>query len=529
MKTLPLLYSKFTIFFAFLLLLIPHLQGFAQGDLSAFTATGRGVATTFTTDYQTIGINPANLGFRRSFRDPLLTIGFFEQSSSFFSGALNRGELIQTVLSPSDINLSLEEKARAVPRLQNRALSASIDFMIVGIGLSLPKAGGFAFSIRDKIQLFTRLNPTVTEIAFLGNNASYFPEVLLSNGRIIRNSTNLPENVREQVIGGGYYNNPQLAKNYGEILDGSRLSAAWYREYNFSYGVKIIDQYNLAVHIGAGAKLLRGIALIDLLAENNQLIQDNISLSPTFGLTFGEDPSNPTAPGFISPEQNASRFKKYLGAKPVGTGFGFDMGVNIVIKKNFYLGAALTNIGSINWTGNAYNLSNGRLEQIEGTGLNTYNIFAASEENIRFGGDKSLFQLNGVNEIRTQLPSTLRIGGSYEYFRTFHIGFDVIVPLNDVSGNFNEAWYGIGGDWRINRWFKFSMGFNTGGNQGGKVNIPMGITYNSSRRWYEIGFATRDISSYLASNFAGGTTISFASGFLRFKINEIRLGKARNR
>lgn len=527
MKTLPTQYCKFTIFFGCILFLFPHLPIFAQSDLSAFTATGRGVATTFTTDYQTIGINPANLGFRRSFRDPLLTIGFFEQSSSFFSGALNRREIIKTVLNPSDFNFSLEEKARAVPKLQNKALAASIDFMIVGIGLSLPKFGGLAFSMRDKIQFFTLLNPTVTEIAFLGHNASYFPEVELSNGRIIPNSPNLPERVREQVVGGGFYNNPQNAKNYGEILNNSRLSAAWYREYNFSYGTKIIDLYNLAIHIGAGVKLLRGIALIDLLAQNNQLVQDNISLSPTFGLTFGEDPNRPTAPGFISPEVGASRFRRYLAARPVGTGVGFDLGLNFVIKKNLYLGAALTNIGSINWTGNAYKLSNGRLEQIEGTGLNTYNIFAASEENIRFGGDKSLFQLNGVNEIRTQLPSTLRIGGSYEYFRTFHAGFDVIIPLNDVSGNFNEVWYGIGGDWRINRWFKFSIGFNTGGNQGDKVNIPMGITYNGSRRWYEMGIATRDISSYIASNFAGGTTVSFASGFLRFKINEIRLRKAR--
>ena len=37
----------------------------AQTELSNFTATGRGgVATTFATDYQAIGINPANLGRR---------------------------------------------------------------------------------------------------------------------------------------------------------------------------------------------------------------------------------------------------------------------------------------------------------------------------------------------------------------------------------------------------------------------------------------------------------------------------------
>lgn len=518
MKTILLNFKLLTIFLLVSLFLLTHYQSVAQGDISAFTATGRGVATTFTTDYQTIGINPANLGFRRSFRDPKITFGLFEQSSSFFSGALTRNELVKTILSPSDFNFTLEEKAKAIPRLENRALSANIDFMIIGASISLPKIGGFAFSIRDRIQFFTRLNPTVTEIAFLGQNASYFPELELASGRIIRNTPNLPERVREQVVGGGYYNNPDNAKNYGEILNNSRVSSVWYREYNVSYGTKIIDQYNLSVHAGAGVRFIRGIALIDLLAENNQLVQDNISLSPTFGLDFGEDVNSPKAPSFQSPQQGASNFRKFLGAKPVGSGFGFDIGLNFVIKRNFYLGIALNNIGSINWTGNAYKLSDGKLVQSEGTGLNSFNIFAGTQNELRFGGDKSLLQLNGVNEIRTELPSTLRIGGSYEYFRTFHIGFDVIIPTNSVSGNLNEAWYGVGGDWRINRFFKFSMGFNTGGNQGGKVNVPMGITYNAGRRFYEAGIATRDISSYFASNFAGGTTISLAFGFLRFKL-----------
>jgi hypothetical protein len=39
---------------------------FSQAEMSVYSATGRaGVATTFVTDYQAIGINPANLGFGR--------------------------------------------------------------------------------------------------------------------------------------------------------------------------------------------------------------------------------------------------------------------------------------------------------------------------------------------------------------------------------------------------------------------------------------------------------------------------------
>ncbi|MDB5236789.1 MAG: hypothetical protein JWR44_3782, partial [Hymenobacter sp.] len=42
---------------------------FAQNELSNFSATGRGgVINTFATDYQAIGINPANLGRSTNFR-----------------------------------------------------------------------------------------------------------------------------------------------------------------------------------------------------------------------------------------------------------------------------------------------------------------------------------------------------------------------------------------------------------------------------------------------------------------------------
>jgi hypothetical protein len=485
----------------------------AQLELSAFTATGRGVATTFTTDYQTIGINPANLGFRKSFRDPMLTVGFMEFNASFFSEALSRGELARSVFNPRFYNFSPEEKEQAVERFSNRALSINLDAMLFGISVSLPKWGGFAFSIRDRVQYFSRLNREVSQILFLGHNSPYFTDLLLSNGRIISNTPGLSAELRDQVVAG--FTSEEDARIYSDLLDGSRISSSWYREFNLSYGVKLIDQYNFALHAGAGVKLINGIALIDLLAEGGQLIQDNISMSPTFGLDFGND-LQVSNPSFVGLNRSASNIDKLLGARPVGRGLGLDLGINMVIKRNFYLGIAANNIGGMRWTGNAYRLNDGLLREIQGTGVNTFNILATSESSLQFAGDKSPLQWQGTNEITQQLPSVVRIGGSYEYFRTFHIGFDVIIPANRVAGNIEQPIYAIGGDYRINRWLKISSGINFGGNQGNRPNIPAGITYNASRRFYEFGIATRDISSYLV-NLDGGSTLSFAGGFARFK------------
>jgi hypothetical protein len=164
-------YTKLSAHFIFIvfLLLFLSFQSFAQLEMSAFTATGRGgAATTFATDYQCIGVNPANLGVRRSFRDPMLTLGFMEFNASFFSEGLSRGELAQTIFDPTATNFSYEEKQKAVEKFSNKANSINIDFMLVGAAIHVPKVGGFAFAMKDRFQFFANLNSTSSNILFLG-------------------------------------------------------------------------------------------------------------------------------------------------------------------------------------------------------------------------------------------------------------------------------------------------------------------------------------------------------------------------
>lgn len=485
----------------------------AQAERSVFTAVGRGVATTFTTDYQTIGINPANLGFRKSFRDPKFTFGVMEANVAMFSGTLNRQELVQTVFAPQNINLSQEEKAEAARRFTNSPFGFSFDAMLLGASIYVKKIGGFAFSINDRVQFFSRLNRTTSEIVFLGNNASYFPLLLLSNGRIISNNPNLSAEVRERVVAG--FINEQQAQTYGQILDGSRLSSNWYREFNAAYGTRLIDEYNFSLHVGGGVRLLRGLALINLVAQDGQLVRNNISMSPTFNLDFGKDLQN-SNPSFVGLQDNVSDFRKVFAAVPVGTGVAFDFGVNITVRRNFYLGVAISNIGSINWTGNAYNLADSKLREIQGGGINTYNLLVTSQNNLRLAGERAALEWRGTNNIRQQLPGVLRMGASYEYFRTFHIGVDMVMPLTEAATNIERPIFALGGDYRLNRWLKISTGINADGYQTGKINFPAGIAYTASRRFFEMGVSTRDLVTFFAKP-PGGSNLSFSFGFARFK------------
>ncbi len=497
---------------------------FAQTESTAFTATGRGgVATTFATDYQSIGINPANLGFHKSFRDPKLTLGFLEVNTTFFAEALTRKETINTIFNSGEIQFTAEEKRAAAERIANTSFSLNTDVMLMGASVKLPHNQGIAFSIRDRIQLFSRINENTAELAFMGASANYFPELLLSNGDLIPNPRYegnegmqpLTQEEEEQVIM-GLFSNQDSAKFYSEIMNGSRIASTWFREINLSYGKQLIDTYNFSLFVGAGLRYIMGITMIEMEAQNNTLTASNISLSEDFGLSFGEEDEVVSSPTF-RPPNDASAFKQMAYPRPVGRGMGFDLGITMVIRRNLYVGMAMTNVGNIKWDGNVYKVNDGKLVQFAGSGFNNFNILASDQGAFQFAGDKSPLSWEGSNSISQALPSTIRFGASYEYHRTWHIGFDVIAPRNNVPGNLESILYAIGGDFRPNRVFKISAGVNFGGNNQSKINVPLGITYIGRKGFYETGIATRDITTYMA-NFGGGSTISFAAGFLRFKL-----------
>lgn len=67
---------------------------------SSFSATGRGgTATSFVTDYQAIGINPANLGFDTDFH---IALGIGEFGYGFYSGALAKDDVRNILFNNED-------------------------------------------------------------------------------------------------------------------------------------------------------------------------------------------------------------------------------------------------------------------------------------------------------------------------------------------------------------------------------------------------------------------------------------------
>ena len=486
----------------------------AQYELSSFTTTGRGGATTFVTDYQAIGINPANLGWTAEFEEKKIAMGFSEMSYSLHSEALSKQELRDQfkAMRPTWLGgdggasdpFTYEEKLQAAQSFADAGLAMNIDLGSFGFAFTTEKFGGFGFRINDHFQWYSQLGPTASDLLFLGKTSSYFDSLTVVNDlgggnydtTVIANDPSVVQGYDQEDILNGFSAIPQMI---GEVLTDTRMSMMWYREYNFSYGKKIFEKDSVfALYGGFGIKYLQGIGILDIQAPGGEL-DAFAALSPVFGIDYG-------AAGAANPSSiSGSGFPP----KSVGSGWGYDFGVNAVLFNKLKLGLAVTNAGSITWDGNVYSIRDTLVTSTESAGLQSYNVFNSLDD---LAGDDGLLAWDGETERKVALPSMIRLGASIKLGKMLEVGVDIITPGNRVPGNLEKSVIGFGGDFKPLPFLKLQAGVMTGGNYG--TQVPLGIMLMAPSGAYEFGIASRDAVSFFVKN---GPTLSLSLGFARMR------------
>jgi hypothetical protein len=471
----------------------------AQQEYSVFTAAGRGVATTFVTDYQAIGINPANLGFKRVYDTKHVTFGLMEIGMSAYSEALTKSQLKKSATTFNSTNFTYQQKIQAANNFASKALAINADVNIFGISYQHDKIGGFAFGIRESFRYYSKFSQSTSDILFRGYGASYFDSLHLNNGTTVLNdSANYLAN--QNNIQYGSSNSPlTIAK----LFNGSKVQMLYYREYNLSYGREFKITDDIAISGGVGLKYLQGFGMINASSDGNTLTATG-AFSPNFKINFGNaSKSNPSAD---------STSKGFL-PKSAGSGVGADLGLNFVFREKLKIGAAVTNIGSITYDVNVYGVKNDTLVSINNQGFQNYNIFTQAAT---FTSGSGLFHWEGKKKVTVHLPTMVRAGGSYKISEKGEVGVDFIIPATKTPGNFQTMLWSVGGDFKPFRWLRLSGGMTHGGNTASRLNIPLGITFIAGENGtWEAGFASRDAVTWFRSN---GPSLSFAMGFLRFRI-----------
>lgn len=484
-------YRTFLILFIIVFPTASHLS-YAQTEASDYSRIGFvGFLTSVASDYQSVGINPANLGFVphsdmwrlaspvdfgvvRSKRAWSLTA--LEGGASLHSDALDRAGLTDMLTQTSSGTFDAKAKIQAAAKFANKGIRFSIDIITFGAAYQSDSWGGVALSMRERLSGTFRFNAASAQLAFQGRNFVYF------------DSTDV--NYRGDTV--GYSTNP---KSYSEIFEGTRLAMLWFREIGASYGVRLVNNTasNTSVYAGIGVKYLMGYAMIDAMTENGQL-KAYSALSPLFGISYGKANS----PSLIAGNDY----------QHIGNGWSIDLGVTIALD-NLSFSASVIDIGQIVWSGNVFQAKDTILNGVASTGFSSYNIF---EEAPKITGEGNYFTWDGLRSKTTTLPARMRFGTSYQYSRHWRYGLDMIFPINSEAGALGEPMVSFGADWRPKAWIQAGIGLGGGGEMG--LFIPVGISFSVLDGLWEFGITSRDIITYFTNN---RPIISGVIGVARFR------------
>jgi len=478
-----------------LLLIAPFcitVHAIAQTEAADFSRIGfAGALTTVVTDYQCVGINPANLGFLPQndiyeLSNPMLpgiarnkrswAFSLAEGGFAAHSDALSRSSLWQTLFQSESFDFTIEQKQQAAREFANNGLRTSADVILFGAAFQSDNWGGLAFTVRERVSATFALNESLSRLVFEGRRFDYFDSSTVSfHGDTVGLSTN-----------------PQP---FSSLFAGSRLALTWHREYALSYGVKIADIQSVKIYAGTTIKHLVGYAYLDALASNGELFARS-ALSPIFGINYGKA----TTPSFIP----GNAFV------PVGSGWGFDAGITATFGTQWSASVSIIDVGSMHWTGNVFKALDTVLNGLTSEGFVNYNLF---EQAPKITGDGNFFQWDGLQSATTYLPSRLRGGVSYRRNSKIRYGLDVIAPVNSAAGALGEAIVSAGVDVRPVVWLTVSGGAGFGGNMG--AFLPVGVMASLFDGIWEVGLQSRDIITLVA---AKRPVISLCIGLSRFRL-----------
>lgn len=455
----------------------------AQTEISAFNATGGGYSATSLTDYQCLGVNPANLGWTRN--DHKMNLGLMEGTVYLYSEPLTRKEVFNDLFNNDDW-LDLQGKKDAASKFTDARLLGVGAWTWAGFSYQDDKIGGIAFNIRERLMWNSVLNDKAASFLFTGWRDPYFDQKI----------TNLYGDTIE-----GISSNSQYAS---VVYRGTDQQMFHIREFNLGYGRELLQLGNVMfLYGGFNVKYILGYAGVQYYQNVAGELIGWSALSPAYDVDYGEPtPSAVTGSGL----------------KKVGSGFGFDIGTTFQYR-DLKVALAVNDIGSINWDGNVYQGNDVRVYSIETDGMNNYNIFEQGELIVSDNHPDDPNEWTGLENKKVRLPMNLRAGISYLIMEGLEVGLDLYMPLgNKVPGYYDEVIVGLGTRYDPADWIQLSIGMVSGGTFG--VNVPLGVTFipvNTKKSTWSMGLGTGDLITWFTDV---DPNVALCFGILRFSFGE---------
>lgn len=486
------------------ILLVSSLFSFSQTQGVAYTAVGKGVATTFLTDYHCLGINNSALGWGTGYKGKRFTTGSSEFNLGIYSDSLSSDKLrslykaIKNDITDKEQDpLAWEEQKQYASEYMLSGIAMDMNFNWAGFSFQSEKFGGIAFNIQENYNWYSRLNQETTDLVFQGKFAQYFDSLTVVFGTDTSRIANY-DGIDSDTLANVVLGTISSPINLSDITNGSNIKMAWNRYYNFGYGRKILgNDSTFALYGGIGGRFIQSMAMLTLESDGENVYMYS-SLSPFYDINYGPATSlsDITQDGFLP--------------KSVGNGYGIDLSASAVLFGKLRVALAVNNVGSVTYKRNVYKVRDSILGDMTLNGLANYNITNSLNTLLEDGG---ILSLEGQDEYVVNNPATVRIGGSLKIADIAHVGIDIVAPFNtDNPGSLVNPVYSIGGDIKPTPWLILSAGYFGGGIY--KNNIPVGINFVLGGGAYEVGISSRDALSFFLK---GSNSISSAWGFARFR------------
>ncbi|MBC7448949.1 MAG: hypothetical protein H7330_12910 [Hymenobacteraceae bacterium] len=486
------------------LALAAALPGFAQNELSNFTATGRGGAiNALATEYQALGINPANLG-RATGVKVAFTVGEFGASLSsrtasrtiFNNYVFNTEKQFPRNQDGSDLGATATnpigpERQKVIDAFtgENVAITQS-DVTPFAISYYNPTIGGIAINTRYRMLGSADLNRNAAELILAGNNATI---------------------IREARRTGTF---PLVA----EALKGTHLQIQAVQEFNIAYGRRVFEGEGVEVSLGLGFRFIRGIGILDVRSDGKTLSAYG-ALSPVFDAEYPVAIAHDAGFNQKTSDGSSAKFPS------VGSGSAIDVGISATIAKKIHLSASIVDVGKMTWKANSVEIDPKQRLQVFGQtpdeaefnasyqGPITYNFWKSLKRfQIDSDSTSSPFKYRAAGKREVKLPTRVRLGAGTDLTKKITIAIDGQLPFDkNLPGSYRSALVGAGVTYKPVYWLHLSTGVSGGAGFG--ASIPLGIAFVT--RSYEGGIATRDITGYFGET---NPYLSVVAGFLRFKI-----------
>lgn len=443
----------------------------AQTEGSAFNQTGRGgTATTFATDYEAIGINPANLGMHTEYT---IGLGIAEFGFSIYSKALEKDEVHNILFNNDDKYIDSAEQKVLGEAFLNNGITYNADVRLLGMSIRTGENSALAFSFDGSANYYSKLGENASSIIFQGYDFTDYIDTIIVTP--------------DDTFGVAYE-----PLSLSEIMKGTSVRFNVRNDINLAYGSKLFGNDKFSIYGGIGVKYVMSFAYFDFES-------DGTTITGTSALGLGILDLNQ----FDTPSEIITETYK-----PVGKGFGFDLGLTMKSGEKFTAGIALTDIGKVHYTANVLQLNDVVLDTIDFSGVTSIDPIQLIEQITK---NENIIAYNGISEFNAALPATLRLGAGYKASESLNLGADIIMPLNDVGGSYEKALMGLGAELKVAKVLKLSSGVNFGGGYDFNISGGIGLDF----KIWEIGVATRDLLTVFGQD---RPTISMAAGFLRFKI-----------